>query len=386
LFQYALGSHDEGRIISVEATADPNYQFVNWTGTAVEACKVSNPDAASTTVMLNGSYTLVANFVATFSPIYVDGDAPQDPCPNDSSLSDPSEDGTLEHPFDMIQEGIDVAVNGYTVYVLSGVYCENIKLKGKNVTLTSLDPNTMLRAVTDTIIDGNNVDTVVTFDNGEDVNCVLNGFTITRGRAESAGGIYCSGSSPTICNCLIVGNCAYSDTGGGVYCIDSNAIFENCTISGNYASLEGAGLYLCNSNVVIINSIIWDNLPQEIEMACGLGPVIAHSDIVGSWPEQGNISADPCFMNIGYWDLNGTPKNPDDDFWVDGDYHLKSQAGRWDPNSQSWVIDDVTSPCIDVGDPNSPVGDEPNPNGGRINIGAYGGTPEASMSFHGLAI
>ena len=72
-----------------------------------------------------------------------------------------------------------------------------------------------------------------------------------------------------------------------------------------------------------------------------------------------------------------------DDFWVEGDYHLKSQAGRWDPNSQSWVIDDVTSPCIDAGDPNSPVALEPFPNGGIINMGAYGGTAEASKSYFG---
>jgi hypothetical protein len=53
---------------------------------------------------------------------------------------------------------------------------------------------------------------------------------------------------------------------------------------------------------------------------------------------------------------------------------LKSQAGRWDPNSESWVVDDVTSPCIDAGDPNSPVAEEREPNGGRINMGACGGT------------
>jgi hypothetical protein len=44
-------------------------------------------------------------------------------------------------------------------------------------------------------------------------------------------------------------------------------------------------------------------------------------------------------------------------------------------------LDDVTSPCIDAGDPNSPVGDEPEPNGDRINMGAYGGTTEASKSY-----
>jgi hypothetical protein len=40
----------------------------------------------------------------------------------------------------------------------------------------------------------------------------------------------------------------------------------------------------------------------------------------------------------------------------------------------------VTSPCIDAGDPNGSIGWEPFPNGGVINMGAYGGTAEASKS------
>ena len=60
-----------------------------------------------------------------------------------------------------------------------------------------------------------------------------------------------------------------------------------------------------------------------------------------------------------------------------------SQAGRYDPTSQSWVTDDVTSPCIDAGDPMSPIGNEPFPNGGIVNMGAYGGTDEASKSYFG---
>jgi hypothetical protein len=94
----------------------------------------------------------------------------------------------------------------------------------------------------------------------------------------------------------------------------------------------------------------------------------------------GTIEADPLFADPGYWDPNGTADDPNDDFFVEGDYHLKSQGGRWEPASESWVLDEVTSPCIDAGDPNSPVGDEPVPNGGRINMSAYGGTIEASKS------
>jgi len=107
---------------------------------------------------------------------------------------------------------------------------------------------------------------------------------------------------------------------------------------------------------------------------------------VGGWSDPYKvpddcIRDDPLFAELGYWDPNDRPDYPYDDFWVDGDYHLKSQAGRWDPNSESWVTDEVTSPCIDAGRMDTPIGNEPFPNGGVVNIGAYGGTIEASKSY-----
>jgi hypothetical protein len=48
-----------------------------------------------------------------------------------------------------------------------------------------------------------------------------------------------------------------------------------------------------------------------------------------------------------------------------------------------WATDDVTSPCIDAGDA-SDIGwqSELWPHGGRVNMGAYGGTPQASLSLN----
>ena len=45
---------------------------------------------------------------------------------------------------------------------------------------------------------------------------------------------------------------------------------------------------------------------------------------------------------------------------------------RWDPKLKRWVKDNVTSPCIDAGDPKDDFSNEPQPNGGRIIVGAYG--------------
>jgi len=38
------------------------------------------------------------------------------------------------------------------------------------------------------------------------------------------------------------------------------------------------------------------------------------------------------------------------------------------------------SPCIDTGDPDLDTADEPEPHGGRVNLGAYGATAEATTA------
>jgi hypothetical protein len=43
----------------------------------------------------------------------------------------------------------------------------------------------------------------------------------------------------------------------------------------------------------------------------------------------------------------------------------------------------VTSPCVDAGDPEDAIGLESFANGGIINMGAYGGTGQASKSYFG---
>ena len=60
------------------------------------------------------------------------------------------------------------------------------------------------------------------------------------------------------------------------------------------------------------------------------------------------------------------------------DYHIKSAFGRF--NGTSWVNDTETSPCVDGGYLLSDYSNEPTPNGGRVNIGVYGNTSEASKS------
>ncbi len=172
--------------------------------------------------------------------------------------------------------------------------------------------------------------------------------------------MYNSRSNPTLANCTFSRNS--SVVGGGLYNSESHPILTNCTFTGNSA-YDGRAIYnFLRSSTSVKNCILW-NSGNEIWHCRASTINVTFSDVQGGWEGEGNIDADPLFAN------------PDN-----GDYHLKSEVGRWDPNCQSWVLDDVTSPCIDAGDPNSHVSDEPVPNGGIINMGAYGGTAEASKS------
>ncbi len=199
-------------------------------------------------------------------------------------------------------------------------------------------------------------------------------------------------NNATFTRCIFAGNRSmgyyrnnerWSGYGGAVF---SRLIaeFNNCTFVNNWAE-NGSSIYCFN--IIYSNNCILRDIGNQIGFYVDSDLIfVNYSNIQGGWEGEGNIDVDPLFANPGYWahtnDTN-TIVEPNDPnaVWVDGDYHLKSQAGRWDPASESWVIDDVTSPCIDAGDPNSPVGDEPFPNGGIINMGAYGGTTEASKSL-----
>ena len=50
--------------VSLVATPNAGYRFVNWTGSGVTAGKVANPNASSTTILMDGNYSVQANFKA----------------------------------------------------------------------------------------------------------------------------------------------------------------------------------------------------------------------------------------------------------------------------------------------------------------------------------
>jgi len=155
------------------------------------------------------------------------------------------------------------------------------------------------------------------------INCTIAGNTA---HYQGGGGVCCWQSRPTITNCAITGN--HTDLhGGALRCYESNPTITNCTFTGNTAAGEGGGVRCWDSSPIITNCIWWGDTPDEIHVASGDPPVVSYSDVQGGWAGEGNIDADPVFVD---------PDGPDDDpdTWEDNDYHLSDG-----------------SPCIDAGDP-----------------------------------
>lgn len=221
--------------------------------------------------------------------------------------------------------------------------------------------------------------------------------TFRANTSDSRGGaIYnTENCSPKIANCIFAGNKSGSVGGAIANAGNATTFINNATFTKNKAN-NGGGVFSGNNiHVTVTNSIFWDNTPTEISVSTPTA-IVMYCDVQGGFSGIGNIDADPCFVDPGYWDSNGTPTDTTDDFWVNGDYHLKSEGWRRVKLGANWTWDNVTSRCIDAGNPGSMLGDEaisiprdPNNLWGenlRINMGAYGGTAEASMPPYDWAL
>ncbi|MCF7919001.1 MAG: DUF1565 domain-containing protein [Candidatus Cloacimonetes bacterium] len=167
-----------------------------------------------------------------------------------------------------IQGGINASVNDDIVLVQPGIYFGDIDFTGKEITLCSLFYTTQDTSyISETILDGNNSGSVVKFENGENSNSILSGFTITNGNAYSGGGIYCTNSEPVLENLRIINNVAC--IGGGIYCYDnSGPNMTNLTIAGNFAEDMGGGIYCFDNSDLHLNNVrIIDN---SAEMGGGI--------------------------------------------------------------------------------------------------------------------
>jgi len=161
-----------------------------------------------------------------------------------------------------IQGGIRAANYGDTVLVQPGTYIENINFQGKAITIASLILTTGDEAYIDsTVIDGDEQDRVVNFENHEDNTSVLTGFTIRNGYTSqfSGAGIRLSNAHPTLSHLKVTDNHTES-FGGGICCWSESTIYINHTIICNNTSAgSGGGIYFNGTLTVLTNVTISDN-------------------------------------------------------------------------------------------------------------------------------
>jgi hypothetical protein len=240
-------------------------------------------------------------------------------------------------------------------------------------------------------------------------------------------GIQAAGSAPRFVNCTVIENESSNGAdgkGGGLFLLNGISSVTNCIFWGNVAKNNGREFYISAGTTTTVSYCDikggWNGsgVYNGGTMVDGGGntnadPLFARAD-EGAWEAVGSYDTDSGRMTLAddqaNWPegaLAGCIVNPDTNQWRQfvivtntattvtilgnassfatagdpfrvRDIHEQSKVGHWTP--LGWVTDASQSPCIDTGDTNTSYALEPNPNGGRINMGAFGGTEFASKS------
>jgi len=345
-----------------------------------------------------------------------------------------------------IQQGIDAAVDGDTVLVADGTYTgdgnRDIDFNGKKITLKS--ENGAENCIIDCQSSEEDPHRGFYFHNGEDSISVVDGFTIKNGGKWTfeGGGIYCSGSSPTITNNIII-NSLHCGHGGAIICqVNSSPTIANNRISGNSAAFgggisclqssptiigniitdnsgTGGGIYLTSSSGTITNNIIANNSGSNgagIHCSVSSSAIITNNTIVnnsadyygggiyyfkdssstvlntilwGNSPQEIYFSGenDPNTITISYSDIQGgqsgiVTNNNGTVNWLDGNIDANPLFG----NPYSGLDYDLKpgSPCINAGTssgaPSTDIVGRPRPSGSGVDIGAYEQNDEGTLA------
>ena len=170
-----------------------------------------------------------------------------------------------------IQNAVDVAPPGATIFVTNGVYASvsgvdpygdpgdpTCVVVHKSLTLQSINGPGV------TTINGGGTQRCIYLTNG----AVLAGFTLTNGVSFGGGGVFCEFSA-VVSNCVLTGNVAgeragLPSLGGGAY----GGTLNNCTLTGNLAAgADGGGA----SDATLNNCTLIGNQAESVGGALVLG-------------------------------------------------------------------------------------------------------------------
>jgi len=256
-----------------------------------------------------------------------------------------------------IQSAIDNSREFDTIMVAPGRYYEHIEVGGRNIVITSTDPDDP-GVVGDTVIDAEHIAPVVTFSGNEPADCRLEGLTLTGGYNSGWGaGIVGKGTAASISNCIIEQN--HSEyNGAGIH--GCRGLISNCLIRNNTTITSGGGLAACHGRIVdcvitgntalgwetaaaaihncdgqIVNCTVADNTAPG-----GVGLRDCDGEITNCiiWGDEGaglDMSVEPSYSCYPYGAGNGNI-GADPAFFFPDDYRLTREspcvdAGRNDP-------------------------------------------------------
>lgn len=341
----------------------------------------------------------------------------------------PLRSATIHVPGDYstIQAGIDASFNGDTVLVSTGTYNENLAISGKGIFLISQSgyPETIIRSTGQstpvisvssnsgfpTTVEGFTVTGAsfcagITVNNGDAI--ILNNFITGNdggsGSGQEGGGILAVYSNVIVRGNLIANNSA--GNGGGISIqANTTALIEFNEVAHNHCAVWGAGIRIrLADNVVVSHNLVHDNTSNTGVSGIGLSEAdearIVNNTIDGnSAPTQGAITIwysqgagvvnNIVSRNTGIGVFSNPQNNGEaayNDVWNntidydgiapgDGSISADPLFVGGEPFSYELTGD---SPCIDAGDPNSPL----DPDGSRADMGAFpfGGFP-GGMGF-----
>ncbi len=262
-------------------------------------------------------------------------------------------------------------IDGHASYIhIDGIVCRNARHRG--FLLKQAASNLILS--NNTVFNSN--DSGIELSEGASNNAIMN----NRVYSSGAHGITLEGAGG---GNLVVNNLVYDHEESGIQVIGTagSTSIRNNTVYGNQHGIR------VDSPAVIRNNVAAGNARVGLLDLGGPGTVNDYNCIHanGDADYEGtnglgshSIRADALFVN---------PQGPDGllggDHGGDDDFHLQSLAGSY--HRGAWTADPSHSPCIDAGEPADDFSREPENNGNRINAGAYGNTPEASLSWTGQA-
>jgi predicted outer membrane repeat protein len=175
----------------------------------------------------------------------------------------------------------------------------------------------------------------------------VSGCTFTANTAPEGGAIQLGADSIEISNSVFRENAATSGTGGAMlaYIGSGSMTIVATTFAGNTASGGGDALW-ANHQFSVANSILWNNGDAPIAPDTAL---VTYSDVQGGYAGDGNLDADPLFVDAAGGDLHlqaGSPcidtgltsALPADTFDLDGDSDT-SEPLPYDLEGNARVVD-----------------------------------------------